>query len=205
VRPRVGIGNRSPGTYRASLGSVEVTTFNDHATDPAAVVWTSPRPQTPSSAVQARFIARSNRRFATDDSDATVEGCRSWLNAEHGARAGSDCGRSRRTRAMVRSSRKASSCAIEGIDGADHRGQTCRCGGTGCPRRGRRPVDRSAARGSRFGVAGMINVPSGARVLLVTRPIDFRKGAHGLADAIAGVAAVMRGAARQLGRVSGST
>ena len=27
----------------------------------------------------------------------------------------------------------------------------------------------------------MINVPSGARVLLATRPIDFRKGAHGLA------------------------
>jgi transposase len=27
----------------------------------------------------------------------------------------------------------------------------------------------------------MINVPSGARVLLAMRPIDFRKGAHGLA------------------------
>ncbi len=27
----------------------------------------------------------------------------------------------------------------------------------------------------------MISVPSGARVLLATRPIDFRKGAHGLA------------------------
>jgi N-acetylmuramidase len=27
----------------------------------------------------------------------------------------------------------------------------------------------------------MINVPSGARILLATRPIDFRKGAHGLA------------------------
>jgi transposase len=27
----------------------------------------------------------------------------------------------------------------------------------------------------------MIDVPSGARVLLATRPIDFRKGAHGLA------------------------
>jgi transposase len=26
----------------------------------------------------------------------------------------------------------------------------------------------------------MINVPSGARILLATRPIDFRKGAHGL-------------------------
>jgi transposase len=27
----------------------------------------------------------------------------------------------------------------------------------------------------------VINVPSGARILLATRPIDFRKGAHGLA------------------------
>ena len=27
----------------------------------------------------------------------------------------------------------------------------------------------------------MINVPAGTRILLATRPIDFRKGAHGLA------------------------
>jgi transposase len=27
----------------------------------------------------------------------------------------------------------------------------------------------------------MINVPAGARILLASRPIDFRKGAHGLA------------------------
>jgi hypothetical protein len=27
----------------------------------------------------------------------------------------------------------------------------------------------------------MINVPAGARVLLATQPIDFRKGAHSLA------------------------
>ena len=27
----------------------------------------------------------------------------------------------------------------------------------------------------------MINVPAGARILLATRPIDFRNGAHGLA------------------------
>src|SRR4051812_24936763 len=27
----------------------------------------------------------------------------------------------------------------------------------------------------------MISVPAGARILLATRPIDFRKGAHGLA------------------------
>jgi transposase len=27
----------------------------------------------------------------------------------------------------------------------------------------------------------MINLPAGARILLATRPVDFRKGAHGLA------------------------
>ena len=27
----------------------------------------------------------------------------------------------------------------------------------------------------------MITIPSGARILLATRPVDFRKGAHGLA------------------------
>ena len=27
----------------------------------------------------------------------------------------------------------------------------------------------------------MIGVPAGARILLSTRPVDFRKGAHGLA------------------------
>ncbi len=27
----------------------------------------------------------------------------------------------------------------------------------------------------------MITIPSGVRVLLATRPVDFRKGAHGLA------------------------
>jgi transposase len=27
----------------------------------------------------------------------------------------------------------------------------------------------------------MINIPAGTRILLATRPIDFRKGAHGLA------------------------
>ena len=27
----------------------------------------------------------------------------------------------------------------------------------------------------------MINVPTGARILMATRPVDFRKGAHGLA------------------------
>jgi transposase len=33
----------------------------------------------------------------------------------------------------------------------------------------------------------MITVPAGARVLLATRPVDFRKGAHGLAALAAGV------------------
>ena len=42
-------------------------------------------------------------------------------------------------------------------------------------------VDRGVSRGTRLGVADMINVPSGARILLATRPVDFRKGAHGLA------------------------
>ena len=43
-----------------------------------------------------------------------------------------------------------------------------RCGGGG-------------ARRARGGAGGMILVPSGARVLLATRPGDFRKGTHGLA------------------------
>jgi transposase len=30
-------------------------------------------------------------------------------------------------------------------------------------------------------VVGMITLPAGARVLLATRPVDFRKGAHSLA------------------------
>ena len=42
-------------------------------------------------------------------------------------------------------------------------------------------ADRGAACGSRLGVPNMINIPAGARVLLATRPVDFRKGAHGLA------------------------
>ena len=47
----------------------------------------------------------------------------------------------------------------------------------------------------------MITIPAGARVLLATRPVDFRKGAHGLAalastvlgeDPFSGVAVVFR-------------
>jgi transposase len=44
-----------------------------------------------------------------------------------------------------------------------------------------RPVDRGITGGSGVGVADMINVPAGTRILLATRPVDFRKGAHGLA------------------------
>lgn len=54
----------------------------------------------------------------------------------------------------------------------------------------------------------MITIPSGARVLLATRPVDFRKGAHGLAalasavlgeDPFSGVVVVFR--AKRLDRV----
>ena len=47
----------------------------------------------------------------------------------------------------------------------------------------------------------MITIPAGARVLLATRPVDFRKGAHGLAalaaqvlgeDPFSGVVVVFR-------------
>ena len=55
----------------------------------------------------------------------------------------------------------------------------CRGGGAGDPGHGRRVADGGAARGARLG--GMIPVPPGVRVLLATRPVDFRKGAHGLA------------------------
>jgi transposase len=33
----------------------------------------------------------------------------------------------------------------------------------------------------------MISIPSGVRILLATRPVDFRKGPHGLAALAAGV------------------
>ena len=54
----------------------------------------------------------------------------------------------------------------------------------------------------------MITIPSGARVLLATRPVDFRKGAHGLAalasavlgeDPFSGVVVVFR--SKRLDRV----
>ena len=51
----------------------------------------------------------------------------------------------------------------------------------GLVRHGCGAIDRGVAGGSCLGIAVMINVPVGARVLLATRPIDFRKGAHALA------------------------
>jgi transposase len=36
-------------------------------------------------------------------------------------------------------------------------------------------------RGAILGDSGMISLPAGARVLVATRPVDFRKGAHSLA------------------------
>jgi hypothetical protein len=43
--------------------------------------------------------------------------------------------------------------------------------------------DQSTGIGERHrsGVTSMITIPSGARILLATRPIDFRKGGHSLA------------------------
>ena len=55
----------------------------------------------------------------------------------------------------------------------------------------------------------MINIPAGARVLLATRPVDFRKGAHSLAalaqevlaeDPFAGAVIVYRAKQRILGQ-----
>jgi len=53
----------------------------------------------------------------------------------------------------------------------------------------------------------MISLPAGARVLVATRPVDFRKGAHGLAavasevlgeDPFSGVVIVFRSKRSQL-------
>jgi transposase len=55
------------------------------------------------------------------------------------------------------------------------------CGGAGSVGCGPQLVDRSAARGTERVGQAMISIPAGARVLVATRPIDFRKGAHSLA------------------------
>lgn len=82
-------------------------------------------------------------------------------------------------------------------DGRDHRG-----GPAQRPRAaGRRGGGRVGGRAARRGARGVIALPAGARILLATRPIDFRKGAPGLAalaaealgqDPFSGVAIVFR-------------
>jgi transposase len=42
-------------------------------------------------------------------------------------------------------------------------------------------VDHGFACCPNLGIVGMITIPAGTRILLATRPVDFRKGAHGLA------------------------
>jgi transposase len=43
------------------------------------------------------------------------------------------------------------------------------------------PPDRCVAGGTGLGIPHMINIPAGVRILLATRPIDFRKGGYSLA------------------------
>src|SRR3712207_8442824 len=49
----------------------------------------------------------------------------------------------------------------------------------GLARGGSRAAERGVARGARL--EAMITIPAGVRVLLATKPVDFRKGAHSLA------------------------
>src|SRR5690348_617037 len=68
------------------------------------------------------------------------------------------------------------------LSGHGDRGEArrgCRACRAGLERCG--ATDRGVAGGSRVGLSIMINLPAEARVLLATRPVDFRKGAHGLA------------------------
>jgi transposase len=46
-------------------------------------------------------------------------------------------------------------------------------------------ADCGVAGGAALVGLGMISIPSGARVMIATRPIDFRKGAHSLAALVA--------------------
>ena len=50
-----------------------------------------------------------------------------------------------------------------------------------CRRDGCHVADGGSPSGARIGGAAVITIPSGARVLIATRPVDFRKGAYGLA------------------------
>ncbi len=66
--------------------------------------------------------------------------------------------------------------------GAGHdRGQARRCRSARGARHRRRAADAGAAGNACIGVWCMISIPAGVRLLLATRPVDFRKGAHGLA------------------------
>ena len=76
-----------------------------------------------------------------------------------------------------------SDCTVtRGVCRCEDRGRACRCCGAGSSGMDdARPIDCGVARGARVGIPIMIHVAAGARVLLATRPIDFRKGAHALA------------------------
>src|SRR4051812_35680166 len=66
-------------------------------------------------------------------------------------------------------------CARHAAD----RGQAGRCGAARCA--GDRHGPANGAVAGDPGVGGMITLPAGTRILLASKPVDFRKGAHGLA------------------------
>ena len=70
-----------------------------------------------------------------------------------------------------------------------HRSEARGCSRARRVRHGRHHADRGLARGSCLGFASMIQIPAGARVIVATQPVDFRKGAHGLAALAAEVLA----------------
>ena len=73
-------------------------------------------------------------------------------------------------------------CAGSARNAACDQGQAGRRHGARRVRHGRcGPVDRGVARSLGVGVTDMINVPTVARILLASQPIDSLKGAHGLA------------------------
>jgi transposase len=78
-----------------------------------------------------------------------------------------------------------SGCASEPMSPPDNRDPAGRGGGMRCRWHGWLTADRRIARGADLG--SVISIPSGVRVLLATRPVDFRKGAHGLATLVAEV------------------
>jgi transposase len=61
--------------------------------------------------------------------------------------------------------------------GGDDRGSAAQRPGVA----GWRVVGHDGCRPARRGARGVIALPPGARILLATQPVDFRKGAHGLA------------------------